>query len=87
MSHQEPTAFDVPGKPWWLSRGVWGSAIAIVSIVFSMTGVAVDAGMFVESVLQLIALVGAIFGWWGRVDAKTPIDTQRVVPFERQQDR
>lgn len=68
---------EISGKPWWLSKGVWGPLIAILSMVFAATGVALDAGVLVEAILQLVALAGALLGLWGRVDAKEPIRRSR----------
>jgi len=71
---------EVQGKPWWLSKGTWGPVIAILAMAFAQFGVDVDANTLVESLLQIVALLGALLGWWGRVDAKQPIDTKRILP-------
>lgn len=70
----------VMSKPWWLSKGVWGPVISILSIAFAQFGLGIDANLLVESLLQFVALLGALLGWWGRIDAKQPIDSRRVLP-------
>ena len=71
---------DVQGKPWWLSRGVWGPLIAMAGMIATATGSKFDAGQFVELSFQLITVLGIGLGWWGRVEAKKPIDTTRIAP-------
>ena len=71
---------DVQGKPWWLSKGVWGPIIAMIGMVATAAGAQFDAGQFVELLLQLITVLGIGLGWWGRVEAKTPIDKTKIAP-------
>ena len=71
---------EVKGKPWWLSKGVWGPVIAMVGMIATAAGAQFDAGAFVELLLQLITVLGIGLGWWGRVEAKEPIDMSRIAP-------
>lgn len=72
--------YVVKGKPWWLSKGVWGPIITIASLAGSAAGSAVDAGLILQHGLELMTVVGAALGWWGRVEAREPIDTTQVLP-------
>ena len=71
---------EVKGKPWWLSKGVWGPVIAMVGMIATAAGAQFDAGAFVELLLQLITVLGIGLGWWGRVEAKEPIDMTKIAP-------
>lgn len=71
---------EIQGKPWWLSKGVWGPIIAIVGMAASAAGAQLDAGAFIEAILQLITVIGIGMGWWGRVEAHEPIDKTKVLP-------
>lgn len=68
-------------KPWWLSRGMWGPVISMVGSVGMAAGLGFDAGALVEATLVFVTSIGAIVGWWGRREAKQPIDKTRMLPF------
>ena len=64
-------------KPWYASRTIWGSIIALLAAVVSAFGVEIDQQMqttFIESVLQLVAIGGSILAVFGRMTAPTQID-------------
>ena len=64
-------------KPWYASRTIWGSNIALLAAVVSAFGVEIDQQMqttFIESVLQLVAIGGSILAVFGRMTATTQID-------------
>ena len=64
-------------KPWYASRTIWGSIIALVAAVASAFGVEIDQQMqstVVESALQLVAIGGSIVAVFGRMTATTMID-------------
>ncbi|NRB30289.1 MAG: hypothetical protein HRU27_06820 [Rhizobiaceae bacterium] len=64
-------------KPWYASRTIWGSIIALLAAVASAFGVEIDQQMqttFIESVLQLVAIGGSILAVFGRMTATTQID-------------
>lgn len=50
------------GKPFWKSKGFWGSAISVASI-------------FVPTPLQpIVTLAGSALGLYGRAVASAPLD-------------
>ena len=64
-------------KPWYASRTIWGSIIALVAAVASAFGVEIDQQLqtsVVESLLQLVAIGGSIVAVFGRMTATTMID-------------
>ena len=64
-------------KPWYASRTIWGSIIALLAAVASAFGVEIDQQMqttFIESALQLVAIGGSILAVFGRMTATTQID-------------
>ena len=64
-------------KPWYASRTIWGSIIALIAAVASAFGVEIDQHMqstVVESALQLVAIGGSIVAVFGRMTATTMID-------------
>jgi uncharacterized membrane protein len=64
------------GKPWYASKGVWGSLVAIVAtispIVASMgkEGVTDDVTRIAAGV---VAVIAAMISLWGRYKAVKPI--------------
>lgn len=64
-------------KPWYASKTIWGSIIALIAAVASAFGVEIDQQMqttFIESALQLVAVGGSIMAVFGRMTASTIID-------------
>ena len=64
-------------KPWYASRTIWGSIIALLAAVASAFGVEIDQQMqttFIESALQLVAIGGSMLAVFGRMTATTQID-------------
>ena len=64
-------------KPWYASRTIWGSIIALLAAVASAFEVEIDQQMqttFIESVLQLVAIGGSMLAVFGRMTATTQID-------------
>lgn len=72
--------YEVVGKPWWLSKGVWGPIIAIASMSASAAGSQLDVSAIILHGLELVTVIGIGLGWWGRVEAKEPIDKTRILP-------
>ncbi|MGC5778819.1 hypothetical protein [Methylobacterium sp. NFXW15] len=63
-------------KPWYLSKGIIGSLLAIVAVIAGFFGVKVDAGtqqVVADQLTTLLAagaaLLGSLLGLWGRVSA------------------
>lgn len=67
-------------KPWWLSKGVWGPVIVVIAQGLKMAGHDFDVAGAVNASLDIITILGAALGWWGRVSATAPIDVGRVAP-------
>lgn len=64
-------------KPWYTSKTIWGSIIALIAAVASAFGVEIDQHMqstVVEAALQLVAIGGSILAVFGRMTATTKID-------------
>ena len=64
-------------KPWYASRTIWGSIVALLAAIASSFGMEIDAQMqtsFVETALQLVAVGGSIIAVFGRMNATTKID-------------
>ncbi len=64
-------------KVWYASKGVWGSVIVIASIVLRLLSkeseaqvVEAESGAIAEWIVQVVAAVGAVIAFWGRVTAK-----------------
>ena len=64
-------------KPWYASKTIWGSIVALLAAVASAFGVEIDQQMqttFVETALQLVAVGGSVVAVFGRMTADTMID-------------
>jgi len=63
-------------KPWWQSRGVWGSIIAMAGFILPMFGLewtptdATEASNLVE---QIMVLGGTALAFYGRIAAKKSV--------------
>ena len=80
-----PIIAPAPVRPWWLSRGVWGSLLTLVAVGAGFAGMGFDAEAatdavmpIVETIPLLLAGIGAVLSWWGRRNAKAPIDKTLV---------
>lgn len=76
-----PVIAPAPVRPWWLSRGVWGSLLTLVAVAAGFAGMGFDAEQatdalmpIIETIPLLLAAIGALMSWWGRRHAKAPID-------------
>ena len=61
------------GKLPWQSRGVMGSLVAIVAFLLQLKGWHVDQGKLIDDLTQIIGLIGALMGLYGRIKADSPI--------------
>lgn len=61
------------GKLPWQSRGVMGSLVAIIAFLLQLKGWHVDQGKLIDDLTQIIGLIGAIIGLYGRIKADSPI--------------
>lgn len=70
---------EVQNKAWYLSKGVWGAAVAILAGVAGIFGYNVGAeeqGVAVDLLVGAGAVVGGAVALYGRVRAKQSIGKQ-----------
>jgi hypothetical protein len=63
-------------KPWYLSRGVIGSAVAIGASAAAIFNYQIDASLqasITEEILGIGSLVGGALALWGRIRASRKI--------------
>lgn len=61
-------------KPWYLSRTVWASVVAVLAGACGMVGVPSDAVAdpeLVDAILRVVAAVAAVASLFGRLKAKS----------------
>jgi hypothetical protein len=60
-------------KPWWQSKAVWGSIVALLSGVTTLAGLKLDATLQ-DQLAQLLTGAGEVAGgalaWYGRAKAQ-----------------
>ena len=64
-------------KPWYLSKTIWGSLVAVAAAILSGLGFDFDEEaqtLFVEAVLQAIAVGASLFAIIGRLTAQSLIE-------------
>ncbi|MCB1386565.1 MAG: hypothetical protein KDJ80_11585 [Nitratireductor sp.] len=62
----------VDEKPWYLSKTIWGSLVAIAAALASALGVSLDAASqaeITEVIVQLAGAAGALIAIYGRLSA------------------
>lgn len=63
-------------KPWYASRTIWASIVAVLASAAGLAGIEVaqgDAAMLTEGIMNLIAAAGAIIAVIGRIAARSRI--------------
>lgn len=63
-------------KPWYLSRTIWASAVAVLTGVAGAAGLpfdAVDGTLITETLLQGVSAVAGLIAIIGRLSAKDRI--------------
>jgi hypothetical protein len=63
-------------KPWWQSRGVWGSVIAFLAIIAGAFGYTVDESLqeqIVQAIIGVAGAAGAVLAAYGRIKATKAI--------------
>ena len=63
-------------KPWYHSRTIWASLVAIVLSVAGMLGVstaAINSGELTDALLQISTALAALVAIFGRLSAKSRI--------------
>lgn len=62
--------------PWWQSKTIWGSAIAILASILALFGLNLDASLqsqLVDIVVAIGGVIGGALAWYGRVVATKKI--------------
>ncbi len=63
-------------KSIWMSRTVWGAAIAVLAALAGLLGVSIDEadqGILTDAMMQLMGAAGGVLAIWGRVRATSKI--------------
>lgn len=63
-------------KPWYLSRTIWASAIAVVATVAGALGFpleASDVAALPDAILQAVAAIAGVIAIMGRISARNRI--------------
>lgn len=63
-------------KPWYLSRTIWASAVAVVATLANAVGFpleASDIAALPDAILQAVAAVAGVIAILGRVSAQSRI--------------
>ncbi|MEM8749423.1 MAG: hypothetical protein AAGF28_03935 [Pseudomonadota bacterium] len=63
-------------KPWYFSKSIWGSLIAVAAGLTAAFGVEIDdesQSLLLEAIMQLIAVGGSLFAIFGRLTAQSQI--------------
>jgi hypothetical protein len=66
----------IVNKPWYLSRTIWASLIAVFSAGGSLIGMPVDdvdQAAFADTILQAVAAVAGVMAILGRLTATSRI--------------
>lgn len=66
-------------KPWYLSRTIWASLVAVAAAGGGLFGLPIDGGdtaALTDAALQIVAAVGAVAAIVGRVSAKHRIGSR-----------
>lgn len=70
----------VDEKQWYLSKGIWGSILAIVAVIAGYAGVEIDAetqAVFVDQIYAIVVagagLIGGVLSLIGRKNASKRI--------------
>lgn len=64
-------------KPWYTSKSIWGSLVAVSAVIASAFGVEIDErtqSVLVDVSLQIVAVGGSLFSVLGRLNATSRIE-------------
>lgn len=59
-------------KPWYMSKTIWGSLIAVAAALAGTAGLTIDAQSQMaisDAILQVISAAGALIAIYGRLNA------------------
>lgn len=69
-------------KPFYMSKGVWGSVIVVLVTVLTLLGrkeeadiVNEQSGAISETIIQLVTIAAGALALWGRLSAKSKVTT------------
>lgn len=57
------------GKPWWQSRTIIGSLVALLSAALAGFGIVLDVSALTEAILLITGGIGSLVAIWGRFNA------------------
>lgn len=64
-------------KPWYFSKTIWASLIAILAAMGSVMGISVDEetqSQLSEAVVQVVTILASLFAIVGRISATSRIE-------------
>ena len=59
-------------KPWYLSRTIWGSLVAVAAAVAGLAGIPLNGAeqaQIADAMVQIVGAVGALVAIYGRIAA------------------
>lgn len=63
-------------KPWWQSKTVWGSIIALLAGIATFAGLKLDATLqdqLADLITGAANVAGGLIAWYGRVKAQSTL--------------
>ncbi len=63
-------------KPWWQSKTVWGSIIALLAGIATFAGLKLDATLqdqLADLITGAANVAGGLIAWYGRVKAQSAL--------------
>lgn len=63
-------------KPWYTSRTIWASVVAVLASIAGLVGIDVaadEAAMMTDALMNAVAAVGAVIAVVGRIVARSRI--------------
>lgn len=63
-------------KPWWQSKTVWGSIIALLAGIATFAGLKLDASLqdqLADLITGAANVAGGLIAWYGRVKAQSTL--------------
>ena len=64
-------------KPWYTSKSIWGSIVAVIAVIASAFGLEIDEhsqSLIVDAALQMVAISASLFSVLGRLNATSRIE-------------
>jgi hypothetical protein len=73
-------------KAWYVSKGVMGPIVAIITMVAALFDLEIDATELLDALMMVLTGAGILVGIWGRITAEKKISLvtpDAVVPVGR----